>query len=530
MSEDESTQNQSHIPEDLLPYLQAANEMEKQPEQEQGQSQEDDQLALLRQLVEETMLVGADEDLLDEILADDGTENHEIRLDEATQEAEDLTAVRKIYTDLLARAPEHNFDPSLKRVAQVFDMLGDPQNSYPSIQVVGTNGKTSTTRMAGALLQAFGLTIGTFTSPHLMDVRERIQINGQPWSPARFIEAWEDVAPYIYMVDGAALEAEEPQISYFEALTITALAGFADEPVGAAVVEAGLGGSFDATSTIDAGVVVVTPISLDHQGWLGQTLEEIATEKAGAIKDKTIIVLSTQEPEILEIFQRKADETDSVVWLEGRDWQVLDRHVGVGGQMLDIKTPAGIYEGLFLPVHGNHQAHNAAAALVAVEAIMGGKALPPETVEEGMMLVRTPGRLELVRRSPSIVVDSAHNPAGVEAAMLGLREAFHFGYVVGVFAAMQDKNIEAMLVEAEPTVDHLVITQLPGTRAAQLEELRELAEDVFGPDRVSVEEEIIDALDKASALADEPADQTITRGIVVFGSVALAGEVTKLLV
>ncbi len=523
------------LPADLIPYLMAAEELDDEAAAKEPTETEDEQLEALRALVKDTLLAGADPEFVDAILYGDeeGEEDadhfdHDSLLDQAELDAANAKAVGEIYAHLLSRTPEHDFDPSLKRVREVLDILGDPQQAYPSIHVAGTNGKTSTTKIAAALLHGFGLRAGSFTSPHLQDVRERIQINGEPWSQARFVAAWQDVLPYIEMVDMQAAEKQEPQISYFEALTITALAGFADEPVDVAVVETGLGGRLDATNVLDAGVCVITPISLDHQDYLGTTLAEIAAEKAAIIKDKSIVVVAEQEPQALEVILARAAETDSVVWLEGRDWQVSARQMGVGGQMLDVRTPTGTYEGLFLPLHGEHQAHNSAAALVAAEAMMGGKALPAEVVEEGFMQVRSPGRLELIRRSPSIVVDGAHNPVGVAAMVAGLEEAFHFGYTVGVFSAMQDKNIEAMLVEAEPAIDHLVLTDMGSARGASMQDLKEIADDVFGDDRVSVEEELPAAIDKATELADAPADTTITRGIIVFGSLTLVGEVTQL--
>lgn len=493
-------------------------------------------LERLQQIVRETLLAGADPDLVEAVLSgsvdeedDPESGTSDLAGDEAELTAAAVTAVHAIYQSLLARNPEHDFDPSLVRVAEVLNILGDPQDAYPCVHVGGTNGKTSTTRMVSALLQAFGLRVGTYTSPHLLNVRERIAVNAQPVSPQEFVAAWEDVSIYIDMVDASSAAQGGPRISYFEALTIMAMAYFADVPVDVAVFEVGMGGRWDATNVVDAGVEVITPISLDHQQWLGDTLTHIAYEKAQIIKDKSIVVVCQQDETVLEVLERRALETDSVFWVEGRDWELLARTPGVGGQIIDVRTPAGLYEQVFVPLHGEHQAHNAAAALVAAEAMMGGKPLTPQIVEEGFLSVRSPGRLEVVRTSPTVVVDGAHNPAGVAALRLGLEEAFHFDVTIGLFSAMDDKNIESMLVEIEADLDEIVVVPLGGDRGAALEELRRIAEDVLGADRVHLADSVSSGIDLAAQLADAPTDPTLSRGIVAFGSIRLAGEVAGLL-
>ncbi len=527
---------------DLIPYLLAAAEEDSEEDEEDTDLTPEElaaqNLEALRTIVKETLLAGADPELIAEIMgeadpdpdfADDeegaALDPREAALDEAEAES----AMHALYQQLLNRAPEHDFDPTLDRTKEVFYILGDPQDSYPSVHVAGTNGKTSTTRLASALLEAFGLRVGTFTSPHLESVRERIQVNGTPVSAAEFLAFWDDVAPYIDMVDAKAKEAGGPQISYFEVLTIMALAGFADVPVDVAVVECGMGGRFDSTNVLDSGVQVITPISLDHQQWLGESLPEIAGEKAAIIKDKSVVVVAKQPAEVLPVLEARCEQTDSVMRLQGRDWEVLDRTPGVGGQMVTVRTPAATYQEMFVPLHGAHQAQNAAAALVAVEAMMGGKALPPEVVEAGFLQARSPGRLEVVRRSPTVLVDAAHNPAGVAVMREALVETFPSSYLVGVFTAMADKNIEAMLVEAEQILEQLVITVLPGDRAADADQLKEIAEDVFGEDRVHLVEELPEAIDKAVELSDRPTDPSLQRAVVVFGSIYLAGAATTLM-
>ena len=522
---------------ELIPYLIAADEDDDEDDESPGDVSEGDEdqsdLEQLRRIVKETLLAGADPELVSSILSDVDDEHeevdpealraaeHEVLLDEAEAEAE----LNVVYQDLITRTPEHDFDPTLDRVQQVLYILGDPQDAYPVLHIAGTNGKTSTTRLSAALLSGFGLRTGTFTSPHLMSVRERIQVNGQPLSAREFLSAWNDVSPYIDMVDAKAEEAGTPKISYFEALAITAFAAFADIPVDAAVIE---GGRFDATNVVNSGVQIITPISYDHQKYLGNTIEEIAGEKAQIIKSGSIVVVSRQDSAALEVIEEQVLATDSIMRLQDRDWAVESRQPGVGGQMISVRTPAALYEELFIPLHGEHQAQNAAAALVAVEAIMGGKALPPEVVENGFLQARSPGRLEIVRRSPTVIVDAAHNPAGVAAMRAGLAEAFQLYYLVGVFSAMADKNIEAMLVEIEPVMDQIVLTQMQGSRPIDVDDLKEIAVSVFGEDRVHVKPDLADALDEAAKLMDAPMDPSLQRAVVAFGSIMLAGDVTAL--
>ena len=544
MTEDQS---EFEIPEgldpEMVPYFVAAQEDEDPgaalaeaeaaaAEEEHQRHHDEEDLERLRDIVRDTLLAGADPELVEAVLAgelgDEEDEEEEPR-DEVAEEAAATQTAHAIYQALLGRSPEHDFDPSLARVQEVLNILGDPQEAYPSVQVGGTNGKSSTTRMVAALLHGFGLRIGSYTSPHLTNVRERIAINGESLSAATFVTAWADVAPYIEMVDATSTAAGGPRISFFEALTVMAIAYFADAPVDAAVFEVGMGGRWDATNVLDAGVVVLTPISLDHQQYLGETLTEIAYEKAQIIKDKSIVVTCSQDPAVMEVIERRVLETDSVLWVEGKDWEVAGRAPGVGGQSIDVRTPTGTYEHVFVPLHGAHQAQNAGAALVAAEAMMGGKALPGDIVEESFLSVRSPGRLEVVRTSPTIVVDGAHNPAGVAALRAALEEAFHFDVTIGLFSAMADKNIEEMLVEIEPDLNELVVVSMGGDRAADLEDLAEIARDVFGEDRVHTAETVADAIDRAAELYDAPQDATLTRGIIAFGSVRFAGEVAALL-
>ena len=526
------------IPADLIPYLEAADEVEETEAGEgtDPQAEESEREAALRALVEHSLLLGPDPAVLaeiegevDEDFADDAAEereeraSHEAALAKAGDDVALDARVQEIYESIVARAPEHDIDPTLDRVKLALDILGDPQRSYPSIHITGTNGKTSTSRMIDSLLTAFGMKTGRFTSPHLLDVRERISLEGHPITREGFVRAWEDVAPYVGMVDERSQEEGGPRLSFFEVFTIMAYAAFADYPVDAAVVEVGMGGRWDATNVIDSGVAVITPIALDHTKWLGSTIEEIAREKAGIIKPGQVVVIMAQEEDVLDILLEQARSVDAIVRVEGRDFEVVDRQMGVGGQMVTIRTPSAVYEDVFVPLFGEYQAHNAAAALVAVEAFMGGRGLDGRIVEQGLMNASSPGRMQVVRHSPTIIVDAAHNPAGAATLREAVESSFSFARIAGVYSAMGDKDVEGVLSEVEPFIDHLVVTQMPGDRAANLERLAQIAGEVFGPDRVDVRESLADAVDRAAEIAEagsEPADRS---GILVFGSVMLAG-------
>ena len=531
------------IPADLIPYLEAADEVEETEAGEgtDPEAEESEREAALRALVEHSLLLGPDPAVLaeiegevDEDFADDAAEarderaSHEAALAKAEDDVALDARVQEIYESIVARAPEHDIDPTLDRVKLALDILGDPQNFYPSIHITGTNGKTSTSRMIDSLLTAFGMKTGRFTSPHLLDVRERISLEGQPITREGFVRAWDDIAPYVGMVDERSAQEGGPRLSFFEVFTIMAYAAFADYPVDAAVVEVGMGGRWDATNVIDSGVSVITPIALDHTKWLGSTIEEIAREKAGIIKPGQVVVIMAQEEDVLDILLEQARSVDAIARVEGRDFEVVDRQMGVGGQMVTIRTPSAVYEDVFVPLFGEYQAHNAAAALVAVEAFMGGRGLDGRIVEQGLMNASSPGRMQVVRHSPTIIVDAAHNPAGAATLREAVESSFSFARIAGVYSAMGDKDVEGVLSEVEPFIDHLVVTQMPGDRAANLERLAQIAGEVFGPDRVDVRESLADAVDRAAEIAEAGAEPADRSGILVFGSVMLAGEMLAL--
>lgn len=446
--------------------------------------------------------------------------------------------LREVEEEIVARAPEHDIDPTTDRVRALLEVLGDPHRTYPVVHITGTNGKTSTARMIERLLLELGLRTGRFTSPHLHDIRERIVLSGELVEARRFVEAYDEIAPLLALVEQRSLEAGTGRFSFFEVLVAMGYAIFADAPVDVAVVEVGMGGVWDATNVADGAVAVITPIALDHERYLGSEVEDIAGEKSGIIKPGAIVVSAAQEIGAAEVLRQRAEQVGaSIAWdvTEGTaggegttGLAVLARDVAIGGQMLTLRGLAGDYPDLFLPLHGEHQAHNALLALAAVEALVGGgeQPLDLEVVRAAFAAVESPGRLEIVRRSPTVLVDAAHNPAGIASLVAALADSFVFARTVGVFACMADKDVEGMLELLEPVFDEIVITRTTSMRAMEPERLGALAREFFGDHRVHVVRDLPDALDRAAELAD---DGGVGGGVVATGSVFTAGEVRMLL-
>jgi dihydrofolate synthase/folylpolyglutamate synthase len=445
---------------------------------------------------------------------------------------------------LLARWPESRLEPSLTRISALVDLLGSPHRAMPVIQVTGTNGKTTTARMIDELLRGFGLRVGRFTSPHLTTMRERIVLDGEPISAERFVEVYDDIAPYVQMVDASS----DVPMSFFEVVVAMGYAAFADAPVDVAVIEVGMGGTWDATNVADARVAVVTPVALDHAEYLGPDVASIAAEKAGIIKASSgddvlpdgrpdggvVTVLAHQPAGALEALVRRAIEVDATVAREGTEFGVLERRVAVGGQQVRLQGLGGEYPEVFLPLFGAHQAQNAAVALAAVEAFLGAGAgsgpIDPEVVRAAFGAVRSPGRLERVRSSPAVLVDAAHNPAGMAATVDAIQESFDFTRLVGVVGCVRGKDVAGMLAALEGLCAELVVTQNSSPRAMPADELGALAVDVFGADRVSVHPQLVDALETAIELAEAGPDDALGgSGVLVTGSVITAGEARTLL-
>jgi folylpolyglutamate synthase/dihydropteroate synthase len=607
--------------------------------------------------------------------------------------ADERARLAEVEQEILARRPEHSIDPTLDRISALVNVLGDPQHAYPVIHVTGTNGKTSTARMTERLLRARGLRTGLFTSPHLSSIRERICIDGEPVSPEQFVGTYEEIQPILDLVD-----ARQPaRLSFFEVLTAMAFAVFADAPVDVAVIEVGMGGTWDSTNVADGAVAVVTPISIDHTRYLGDTVEQIATDKAGIIKPGAIAVIAQQPPAAAEVLLRRAVDVGATVAREGLEFGVLSRELAVGGQQIVLRGLLGDYDGLFLPLFGAYQAGNLACAVAAVEAFAraepvgepvdenvplnghapepglglgdrdpadgltphhlgihdrsavgpgaagpgaaGPGAVGPGAVGPGaagpgapgrsapdprlpdrngddrngddrngedrdgedrdglqlggyelggagqvdaelqesayrggdldsaaldrigldrlqsaqlgggqarrldIALVRdavaemsSPGRLEVVRRSPVVIVDAAHNPAGMAATVAALKETFSFTELIAIVAISADKDVAGILDELEPVATRLVVTTNASGRAMDPDDLAETAESVFGPDRISVAERLSDAIEIGVGLADDAAARGDTGPgglsgpvVLITGSVITAGEARMLL-
>ncbi|OLF08814.1 dihydrofolate synthase [Actinophytocola xinjiangensis] len=434
----------------------------------------------------------------------------------------------QVEAELNTRWPETKIEPTLARIAALVDLLGDPQKSYPTLHVAGTNGKSSVTRMIDALLTRIGLRTGRFTSPHLQVVTERIAVDGAPISAQRYVEVYRDIEPYIAMVDRDA----EVTMSKFEVLTGMAFAAFADAPVDAAVLEVGLGGRWDSTNVADSRVAAITPIGVDHVEYLGSDLAGIAEEKAGVVKEGAIALLAEQTPEVAQVLLTRCAQVGATVARAGLEFGVLRRDVAVGGQMLKLQGLGGAYDEIFLPLHGPHQADNAALALATVEAFFGAGAqrgLDAEAIREGFGSLVVPGRLERVRSAPSVFVDSAHNPHGALALAAALEADFGFTKLVGVVGVMADKDARGILSALEPALHEVVVTTNSTERAMAAEDLGDLATDVFGVDRVTVRPRLDDALETAIELAESDADGQLSGvGVVVTGSVVTAGEARAL--
>ena len=432
---------------------------------------------------------------------------------------ENLARLQAIEAELQSRWPETRIAPSLERIAALSDILGSPQLSFPTVHIAGTNGKTTTARMIDSLFAEMGLRTGRFTSPHLESFLERISINGAPIPADDFIWAYNDIAPYLELMD----EKFDNPISFFEAMTAIAFVSFAEFPVDIGVIECGMGGEWDATNVVQAAVSVITPIGFDHMSYLGNSLTEIAKTKGGIIKEGSHVVLAAQEHDAAVELLRSAALVDAEVVREGLEYSIESRALAIGGQLLSINGLGKRYEDIFLPLHGKHQASNAASALAAVETFFGGQALDLESVRRGFAAVTSPGRCEIVFREPTVILDAAHNPHGASALAQTLENEFTFDEIIGVFAAFEDKDVEGMLMELERVFNRIIVTESSSSRAKSAASVADIAKSIFGIDRVLA----INSLDEAikSAITDARnglGDQSI--GVVVTGSVVTVGQ------
>lgn len=461
--------------------------------------------------------------------------------------AADLAALAQVEAELDQRWGETQIDPTLSRMEQLMDVLGHPEQAFAAIHVAGTNGKTSTVRMIEALVRGFARRTGRTTSPHLQLATERIAIDGVPLHPQDYVRIWREIEPYVAMVDAQ----NEVRLSKFEILTAMAYAAFADAPVDVGVVEVGMGGRWDATNVINAQVAVICPVGLDHTDYLGDTLAKIAGEKAGIIHraqwdpedlltpQDNVAIIGQQEPEALHVILEQAVAADAAVARFGQEFGVIRAETAVGGQLLTLQGLGGVYEDIFLPLAGAHQAHNAAVALAAVEAFFGAgknRQLDVETVRAAFASVQSPGRMERMRSAPAVFIDATHNPHGAKALAQTLAEQFNFQRLVGVLGILGDKDARGIMEHLEPQLNEVVITQTTSPRVLPVDELAQIAREIFGEDRVHVAPQLADAIELGIALAEADADFDALAapdaaagvGVLITGSVVTAGQARQL--
>jgi dihydrofolate synthase/folylpolyglutamate synthase len=438
---------------------------------------------------------------------------------------EDQAVIEVIYQALLKRWPETRIEPSLERIAAICDALGSPQLSYPTVHIAGTNGKTTTSRMIDSLFRELGYRTGRFTSPHLESYLERIAINGEPISASGMIAAYNDVALYFDLIDSR----QKHPISFFEAITTLAFVAFAEFPVDVGIIEAGMGGEWDATNVVASQVSVITPIGMDHMEYLGETIEEIALTKSGIIKPESHVVLAAQQPSVATVLTAKVIERSAIAYREGVEFSLDRRDLAVGGQLLSINGVHGHYSDIYLPLYGSHQSTNAAVALASVEAFAGVK-IDDEIVRRAFANVDSPGRLEILYRDPTVIVDAAHNPHGAKALASTLASEFDFESIFGILAILGEKDVMGVISELEPVIDRLVVSQSSSDRALPVDQLYRMAIEIFGVDRVYKESDLRTAITYAmeqSALLNQVSDGV--SAVVITGSVVTAGETRAIL-
>ena len=443
----------------------------------------------------------------------------------------------RVYAALLARAGETQVELRLDATRRACELLGDIHTAAPVITVTGTNGKTSTARMIDSIVTAHDLRVGRFTSPHLHSVTERISVDGAPVAVETFVRIFDEISAYLEIVDAELAAEGRAPLTYFEALTVLAFAVFADAPVDVVVTEVGMGGQWDSTNVADAEVCVFTRIGLDHQQFLGNTLAEIAGTKAGILDRNVdpspapspVAVIAEQAEEAQTVLDAEVERRGVTALTEERNFRLLDRQRAVDGQLVTVQGLRDVYTDVFVPLHGIHQAHNAAVAIIAAEAFLGdeGKPLDLETLAEGLSRTTSPGRAELVRTGPSVVVDGAHNPDAAHVLADTLAEAFDFDYTVMVLAMLEDKDIHGVLEELHRSADAFVISETMSPRALGAETLAEAAREWVDEDSVILAADLNAALMKAIDLAN--AAEANSPGIVVTGSLYTVAEARLLL-
>ncbi len=433
---------------------------------------------------------------------------------------------KEVEVALLKRVPENEIRPRLEPTLRATELLGDPQKAYRVIHITGTNGKTSTSRFVERLLREHGLRTGRFTSPHLVKLNERMSVDGEPVSDERLHTIWTEIEPILELVDSELAAKNEGPLTFFEALAVLGFAIFADAPVDVLVLEVGMGGEWDSTNVADGDVAVFTPISMVHADRLGSTIAEIAKTKAGIIKPGAIVLSARQPPEAFAEIEARSSELAERMTKYGVGFEVLSSEPNLLGQTVAIRTLAGEYHDLNLPVHGYYQAQNAALAVAAVEAFLGGgdQRILDDVVRAAFADFSSPGRLQVVSRDPLVILDAAHNPDGAQSLVNALKADFGSPYAVGVISVLADKDARALLQALDDSFIEFIITQSPSPRAIPAEELANIATEIFGQDRVRIQANPGWALAEAINLL--PAGQS--SAVVVTGSVTLVGEILRL--
>ena len=443
-------------------------------------------------------------------------------VESAAFEAEHQEAADEVYRELLERIGEGSPRPRLEATRRAAELLGDPQRSAPVVHITGTNGKTSTSRMIESLLRATGLKTGLLTSPHLVRINERIVIDGVPVTNEAFARNWDDITPYLLMTDAELIANDEEPLTFFEALTLLAFAIFADAPVDVTVLEVGMGGEWDSTNIADGQVAVFTPIALDHQARLGNTVAEIARTKAGIIKPAASVVTAMQTMDALDELREAAKLDEAAMSIEQVDFALESTTVAVGGQVITVRGRAGHYDEVYLPLYGDHQAQNAAVAIAAVETFLGDGTvvLADAVVRQGLGGVTSPGRLQLIGIEPTVLVDAAHNPHGARALAAALGEYFDFDEWAVVFSVLGDKDARGIVRELAPAVERFYATNSHSDRAIPFDELAEIVAEISGQDAAFQVAQPGDALERAREWALEAP----RRAVLVTGSITLVGE------
>jgi len=425
----------------------------------------------------------------------------------------------EIERELNKRWPENKIEPTLDRIIALTDALGSPQLSYPSIHIAGTNGKTTTARMIDQLLTELGYRVGRYTSPHLESFTERISIKGQPISDQIMIKTYDDIALYLDLID-----SRQPfPISYFEALTAMAFVAFAEYPVDVGVIEAGMGGQWDATNVLSSLVSVMTPIGFDHMEYLGNTLTEIAQTKAGIFKPESNVVLAAQTSEVAKVLMANVLKVSAIPFREGVEFSVKKRSLAVGGQLISLAGIYGDIDEIYLPLYGDHQSNNAGLALASVEAFAGVK-LDEELVRQAFSKIKSPGRCEIIYQDPTVIIDAAHNPHGASAIAKTISTEFDFQLVVAVVAVLADKDVDGILQQLSTAVDYIITTQSNSPRALDSAELAKIASKYFKPEQIEVISDLggaityaIEKVNLSNQVSDGPGAVLITGSVVTAG-------------